>query len=609
MFDQTAYLVMLNAAYDLLGKNAGRLGQQFCEGFMRDYDLANGRQSEANAQHLFSFVAQEASRKYGTASISDEQLFDIIGTYISETFSRYSRSNMGNQGNPFGGNQRGFGSGGFGGSTPFGQSQQAPGFLGGNQRGFGMNTPGKMGPGAHLMGDIERPTPVFQQPVQAAPVSFVAEPQVQVRSNTHTKFNENPLDEFPDTGENYTEVLTGNCWGDENPKNRDIVVMDSHDLKVRDPKYAIRRAEAQHMCILDNPLDVVKDFFKIIPESIKAKPYIYRIHYNHLDTLNIPTSEYIDLCSTIDNVLTINAGDVSFYKSILSSLNTLNKGAWVTISNYLVKHINRGIYLACRLHGHPTTTISIETVDDLEELLSDTFKHSLMSVADGRNKVQKIVESAIYNALGEATGALFTDETYYPTKAIKSSPAFPNELRGVYPDKNLIPDIESPHFTSFVEALEKYELRHRTYLLSRRSVVVTNILGGRVLGNLSNTPMLFDGTIPNFLTKYTMNHLATRVTRGPLPEYKLKNRKIYRDTSHTLEDFYSGNKPYDQDVERVVDLPSYDSLPVDTSIFAVQYGGKPEEYIASIDVFSTLDDNKTVSTMLAKRQVQTMRFV
>lgn len=604
MLDEKIYGSIFNAAHTVLQQNVQTLGNAFCQGFVDDYDIRLGNQNYRNAEHLINYVTQMAQRlNNGSLTIrDDQQLFDITGEYVKTIFNNWVSRQRQTPGFGQGGGMFNNNNGGG-----FGYSQQS-GFMGNQNRNMGFGQQPRMGPSTHLMDDVIEPAgqrqtaqqPQVQQPVQINPKPTTGGlTLVQKDTADMGIFSPNPLDKFASSGLDFHTVPTGDTWGGEYPKHNIIVVTDSVDLKTKGDQFLVRRAEAQHQVILDNPMDVVKDFFNVVPESILADSFMFRILYNHLEVIDVPTVDFEKLRNSLEHVQRSTMNETPFYKYVMNGLNTLQRGPWKALSQYLVKHINRALHLNCRLASQPNTYIQISDIEDLDELLSSTFRHAMTSIPQGRDKIKRIVESAIWNAISANSGMLFNEASNFPVNAVRNSGAFPFGINHVYPDRAAIPNKDNNLFDTFVEKMNQYELSNRTYIVSKRSVIITNILGQQVLPQLHKNPCVFEGVVPALLNKYTISHLDHRMLNDDFVDHPI----LDIDCADSLANFYKE----DSVVNNPISSKTTDKLPVDQTIFAIQYGGDPFDYIASLDVFSTMDTPlPDGNTILAKRPIRTI---
>lgn len=597
MFDSNLYNQILNCAYDTLKENGGKLGREFCEGFMFDHDPGNGRQAESSVMALFNFVMSEGPRRFGSSSLTIDQLFDIVGSYITEIFNRWSSRNR---------------SGGFSSRSSF-LSSNSGGNLFGNNRGSFSNPQRAFSPGSHLGDSEESSRPKSGGLFDTSNKSTITEVAKEVaKANTPTEhFPDHPLDNIPDIGMGYKVVPTYDCWVGETPDNQTITVVKAYDLKIDDPAYTIRRTEAFMHRAVDNEVDVVNEFFKIVPPSIIARPYMFHIHYNHITTIPIETDTYIKLVYDINEICqrNIDTGCLEpFFKTVVRTIGSLLRRDWVAMSNYLTKHINRALYVACRLSNDPFHVLEIDNVDDLKELFGPGINSPLMRSAEQRDIIMNIVDSAVRNAMGENSGAMFK-QIDFPVETMKTSTAFPESLRGVYYDKNKIPYHGEEGYMDFLHAMTRNILTYETYMVSKRTVTITNILGKYVLGNISDTPKMFKGKVCGLLNSVSKQYTNRVVPKGIITPYELP-KDDEETTKNKLKDLYENRPMSDFDVQMPYNIEDETFLPVEHTLFATKWGDNPESYIKVMDVFETIDErNMNTDVILASKKIKSLNFV
>ena len=600
MFDESVYSTILQASYTILKSNGQKLGKEFCEGFMFDYDPRNGQASLRNAETLFNYVAREAQRLNNSMQIRDEeQLFGVVGFFIENIFNRYQSSRRGSMGGGmgFGGNapSSGFG-GGFQGGSMFSQNRSS--------LGFGQQNPPP--PTSHLIDDVMEPgRPISPPPSQStAPtaMSFAApKPQETIVS----KYVANPFDDLSNTGIEFNAVPAQPTWGEELPTDRRIVVSKREILKTRDEKYTINRCSAYHQVILNDQMDVVKDFFDCVPDSTLGSPFLFKIGYNHLDVLEVPTQDFVEIRQKCIDAVTEDP-DAFLHKKIMEVLGTMRRDPWKAMTTYLTQHINRALHLSARLSTNPKLYLQIGEFDDLNDLLSSSFKHSFTTHPEGRHQLEKIVASSLWNALAMNSTVLFGDNNTVPTHAIQSSPAFPFSMEGVYPNKFAIPLPQDAMAETFVEKFQEHELTKRSYVVSKRSVVITNILGRYVLPEISKDPKIITNSVASLLNSCIIPY--TKISVNP-HDVMTADISLVSEThpSDQLEAYYEDPKQHQIDEIENYGRKKPNHFPIDQSIFAVQYGMSPMEYLMALDVFSTIDtQTNSGQTILAKKTIPSL---
>jgi hypothetical protein len=605
MVDQTIYNSMLEAADSLIQRNLATTGRDFANYFMSEHDPRNGPAINANIDRFYRTVLDDIRSQTGGAnSFTTDQLFAAVGRYLKLAFDFFSR------GRP---QQSGYGVG-------YNQQPQPQGYYTGPQPSYNPQQPAGIG---SWQSPAVEPAPFgAYAPQQAQPVQPVSVPKpAEVIPMSQLVADDHPLSDLPESGVDFSEMETGDAWGGEHPRNRTIVVTLSKDVKTRDPRFLIRRLDGQHRVILDDPIEVVKDFFKIAPEALLAKCFMFRILYNHLEIIDVPTQDFVAVRDLVLSGHTDPDVDDPVYRLAMKGLSSLSRGSWKAFSKYLVEHVNRALYLSARLSGKPTLDIQlgpdasgIYSIDDLEVLLSSSFKSSLTAIPEGRTKLKKIVETAIWNALSMNSGALFTgDRKTYPTTDMLTSPVFPYALRHVYPEKTCIPDPENParraHMAEFIKRMNKHELSEKTYIVSKRSVVVTNMFSNSQLNAIGNKATRVDGIIPGMFNRYAPAHLDHVLVRQDFNDYNIvKQIEDHEPEIDTLGLYYSRSENYDQDEDAAVNEKSSHDMAVDQVIFAIPFGSSHKDQLKAFDVLSAMDEgNPSNSAMLVSRKLHQLK--
>ena len=597
MFDENIYVQIFEALRAILAQNMNSLGQQFCNQVLAEYDPRNGQQAAANARHLYKYIVDRTYQTNGSDRINDnQQLFAFVSEYAREIVANAQRQQA--QSRPMGG---GYGGGGMSFGNNGGMSMGG-GMFGNRQQGGMFNQQSRMAPAAHLADDTVTSTPTAQaQPMTAPPMAAAA--PVSIVTPVDVKMVPNPLDDLPDQGVSFTPVDSRPIWGDERPKDNRIVVVRRDDLKTPEGRFTIAQMGGYHQLLLDNPMQVVRDFFDVAPDSLLSQLFMFRIGYTHLKVIDVPTDDFVAFRNKCAEAMQQEDQPI-LYKKILDALNTMSMGSGRALSQYLVEHINRALYLAVRVSEKPNVVIRLKQFDDLQELFSPGFKHRFTSQPEWRRTMERIVGVAIWNAIGLNTDVMFTDGTI-PTHTLQTSPAFPYSMNNVYPSKFAIPVDSEENAEKFLAKLREHELSKRAYILSRRSVTITNILGGKVLPRIGSEPTVVDGTAASLLKMMALPYAnidTSQQNRATKIDYFLSED----NPADQLEGYY--NNPQGEDgatIERIKRPAVY--LPADQTIFAVQYGVKPEDYLMALDTFSTLDQSiQQGPTILAKRKTPTI---
>ncbi len=583
MINTQAYNRIFQAAHALLNQNAAQLGQDFIQRFMVDHDP---RGSSSMISTFYNFVVQMAQRlNNGQAEVkSDDQLFGIVGDYISQIFQRYQQQRMMTQ--PY---HQGF-------SSPMAQPMQMS-----YSPGVALNTSVPAG-GVHLVDDTIGANKPMAVPMTAPQTSQVVPTASALPLTPSTgsapMYQDNPLDVLIDQHPEWHGVATKASWGIEQAKDNRIIIAHAEDLKSRESSLIVKSLIGYHQVIQNDPLEVIKDFFQIAPDSFLSNNFIFKIHYHHLDIIDVPTKDFIQVR---EKCLESHSKDPQgfLHKKVLEAMDSMPRGPYKAMAGYLVHHINRALYLNCRLATSLKASLKINDVEDLNELLSSNFKSSFTSLQEGRYLLERVVGSAIWNALLMNTDILFQDD-HIPTHALQISPAFPFSIKNVYPNKFAIPTSSEEQAEYFLDNLRKEELSKKSYLLSRRTVVLTNILGKHQLPKIGNKPLFFNDTISRFLSNFEIPFTKLDPLRAAELITPVKPYVSDEYPSDQLTDYYSNREEFDAEEQRRFSNIRQNNLPVDQAMFAFQYGMSPKDYLLSFDVLSTFDKSPEGQVLLLK---------
>lgn len=599
MLDSSMYNVVFQALHDILRRNVSKLGRDFCDNFLSQYDPNNGISAQNNAQQLLNLLEQTARNASGGQSsrISQDQLFAWLGEFIEKNYQNYASAmqNRGGGGGGFGFNQGGFGGSPMGGG--FGMQQRSNGFgMGGGFGSTGGFGQGPRPPVGSSFGDVVEPggarpqqtqTPAPQQPAQSFTTQSAFAPMTSTQPAV--AYSSNPLDEVSEGGVEFRPVSASLDWGGIRSGDNRIVVARRDELKTTSAKFTVNHVTAFHQYIQNDPMDVVRDFFAVVPDTTLGSPFLSKIIYHHLEILDLPTAEFLDVRNKCIEAVRQDR-QVILHKQITAILDTMQRGPWKVITSYLVGEVNRALRLAARLSSEPSTYVKIGAFEDLDDLLSSSFVHPFTTLPEGRHKLDLIVGTALWNALVMNTDVMFADdEQDFPTHLIQMSPAFPSSMEGVYPNKFSIPLNSEDSMQQFKSRLNEVELSKKTYLLSRRSVVITNIFGKKVLPQIDDTPKVINTPLSQIINRVMM----------PYTNINIGHRDVMHDESlmadetnpsEQLMQYYENPEAMRKDeIERYSRIPNVD-LPVDQTIFAIQYGVDATKYMKALDVFTTLDE-------------------
>jgi hypothetical protein len=604
MFDHVFYNNILQAAHNILQANIANVGADFARVFMSDF-TPNNQQTMANAQGLFNHVVNYGRQvnPNGGGQINQDQLFQVVGQFVEHIFNQYKQRMA--QNTTFGGfngyqmqpqmnSSGGMFGGGIGGGSIFSQGGRQGGNFGGQ--------PQRPMAGSHLGDDLPSktnftPTPTASKSV-FAPDAPNGGPVLPVAPLTPAvEYVTNPLDTLPDGDVAFSNVTAKKSWAGERAKDDRIMIGERIDFKTRDQQFTVQAAISYHQEILDDPMQVLRDFYAVAPNSLLGTVFFYIVNYNHLDVLDVPTKDFIQVRDKCIEAVE-NDPDGMIHKHLINKLQTMQMGSYRALTNYLVKHVNRALYLAFRLSTKPGTSVQITTFDDLNELLSSSYTSSFTNHPDGRYKLETIVSNAIWNALVKSVDVMFEDGETVPTHAIQSSPAFPYSIDGVYPNKFAIPVTDSPDAPEFMKALNDKVLVEKTYLLSRRRVVITNVTNKTILPSLDKKPKLISTPIADIFHMAQCGLPFSDPNQSSLDRISVEPYASEVHPTDQFKNYMADPKEYNE--KEMQRFGKYQSalLPVDQTIFAVQYGVDPHQYLQAVDVFTTIDDQRNGNAVI-----------
>lgn len=590
MFDQSMYNNYVNAAFQILKDNLHRFGKNFADEFMIHHDPQKGQIAHTGMQNMYNNVTQILhNMSNGTGQYNTDMLFQAVGQYITAVYDSWLQKQ--NQ-------TRGFGGGGFGTSGGFGRST---GFSSGG--GFGSGGFGTPRPtvGTHFIDStLESTQPISMQ--QTAPMTTSA--TVVVPEVSMAVFSDNPIEHIDDNTS--FNVISGSPnWGSARPSDESISLMKRSTIKTPDEKINISVCDGFNKTYFDNPMDVVRDFFRVVPDQFLAEHFIFRLYYNHVERIDISTLDFLEARNKFVDGVTQSRGE-DVYRIILGILDSMVKGPSKALSDYLLRHINRALELSLGMAEFPVLRIKFTQIEDLDELMGTNFKSKLLEVPHAKEKITTIVNTAILNALSAYSDVMFTDQKSRDIDIIRSSKVFPHSIFKVYPNKAVIPSSGTPGADKFFEAMEINELSKRTYVRSIRSVLITNILGGKALGSVTDKPTLVQGKVPNILNQYLLNH-QTNLSIDPL----CREYDIHDDQSAEEEYRTYLENPGKYEMAELSKIADFDSvkLPVDQNMFVIQYKTSPHTYLGSFDLVTVMDHPKDRPfTLLAKSKVADLKI-
>lgn len=600
MFDTNIYNTYFDAAYQILQNNVNSFGQQFCQEFVTAHDIRTGnRYSQNSVQQMYNSVTQYIQRiTNGAPSFDTQTLFNVMGEYLKHTFSEWQRSMAQRQ------NTGGFGGGGFsrpaGFSSPSGGFGQPSGFGGG---GFGQP---RQTAGSHFIDSgVATPPPPSQQSsfTNSAPVAANTNPIQEIKIMPNV--SPNPLDDLHGQTIDLNTKAAAPNWGNTEPHDSSIAMMAKTTIKSADQKVFINAYDGFEMTYFDNPMDVVRDFFRVAPDQFVAEHFVFRIFYNHVECINIPTLDFLEARKKFIDSLNSNSG-ASVYSTVRSILDKMMHGPSMALADYLVKHINRHLKLSFGMAELPQLRISFGAIEDLDDLLGTTFNHKLLEVPGARDQIISLVNNAILNALTCYSDVMFTEENGRDIDIIRSSKVFPHSIANVYPSKDVIPSSGSPEAEKFFELMQVNELSSHTYVRSIRSVIVTNILGQAVLNTISDKPTLISSQIAAVLGTHTLNH-HTRLSNEPQCRYY--DTDVYATAEEDYREYINNPEKYSLDrLNKVVDF-NEPTLPVDQTVFCIQYKTSPKDYLVALDLCTVMNKpSDRPYTLLSKKNIVDLKI-
>lgn len=581
MFDAHFYSQKILPAVDaVLRNNMNSLGQYFANEFMGEHDLNNTVNPNVarNCQQLFAFVASEAQRmNNGNMTVNDQQLFQIVGVYIQNIYQAWASRQQ----------QPAAMGVGYGQATMGSSFARPSGGMGAQGFGSFNNRPAT----PQLNGDIIGPgsAKTSQMPAQTGmSPSSMSPVSVPVNTSLDVNYTHNPLDELQANPVSLTPVADQKNWGMTPAKDRSLTIMQQQVLKSSDEKFVIRKYDVWARVYTDSELDVVKLFFDGIPNRVLAETFVVRMFYNHVEELAIGTEDFVKVRDEFVKALEKNR-EVSTYHTIIGILDKLAHGPRMVMARYLVEHINRALRIGIGMESSPGTRVKFDQIEDLEELLGPNFDIPLLQVPKARELITLAVNNAVFNALSGYSDVMFADEKTFDPSIIKTSNVFPFSLDKVYPTKAIIPDAESPLFSQFFEAMQQHHLVNKTFVRSIRSVVITNILGQQALREITDKPKAITGQIPSLLNAYLRPlFLSPNRITSVCSEYDELSATGEGDGSD-YQAYLSNPQEYQRGEDDQLSSNPLPGLPVDQSIYAIQYKKSPYEYLLALDLLSTMD--------------------
>lgn len=573
--------------------------REFAQRFANDFVAMhhpNDPRSAQNVSALYNHtISQYNHFQNGQGPISPNDLAKYIFPYIEREFrSWYQQVSARGPG-------VGMTPGGYGGYS-------GGGYSGGSVSG-GYVAPGRVShtPGSHLSDDhTPSPAPAPTQQT-AAPATTTAGPVTGAFTvSPSTTFTNNPLDVLMNEKIRFNTVKAEANWGTDGvaqPKDDSIVIMDHRVIQSQDDKFSIERFHGFKRAYFNDPLDVAKDFFHIVPDTVLAVPFIFRMFYNHVEEIDISTESFLHVRDEFLAKLNRPGRAPSVYNVLKEVLNSLNYGATRAVSKYLTRQINRALFLACRRSERPEEYIEFEQIEDLEELLGSSFQNPILNVPNGRSAIVRLVNTAILNSFAGMTDVMFKRLTVRDVEIVKSSPVFPDEMAGIYPNKTIIPSGSMEEAVAFFAEFKEKRLNTKTYVRQIRSVIFTNILGQSVLSTLQDQPQAYSGEVPGLLNAFALDFFSEFDSNPDgleMYDFGVSSDSVKEEYDAYLRD----PETYVSDERTKFSDRAIPELPVDQTIFAIQYKKDPKQYMQPVDLCITLDgDPGDGQTYLAKAKV------
>ena len=601
-FDQAYYTgTIMEVVTQYLSNNRNRYGSDFCRMFIDEHNINNGPATHNNAMNLFNFVANVMMNLNGSLQASPEQLFQIVSQYVEEICRIHTQNTQRQQ-------PSGFGAGGFGRST-FGQPNSG---FGQQPNGFGR--PGGFGSGGFNQRSSPRDdslAPLAKPQPQSAPQPQAAAPVIAtpIQAPAAQDYTINPLDDIAShkDGVDLHTVDSAFNWGANSPGDDSIAIMYNSTYKSADHRYVIHDMKGYYRAYVNNETDVVDAFFKAVPKELLAENFIFELFYNNVEEIGIPTKDFLEIQ---DIFLKAMERESTAYKAVIKVLETMVHRPRVAITTYLVREINRVLYKCCRMSDNLGFTIKFSQIEDLDDLLGPEFSHAILDIPNARTSIQDIVNNAIKAALSGYSAPMFvTRKDPMIPDIIRTSPAFPFSMDGVYPTKTIIPSYGDSTYDQFYDALDQKVLAEKTFVRSVRSIVVTNTMGRNELSKIGDGATRVHGFIAGLLSSYRTEY------RGSIGISR--NETSYLDETFLNDipekdytDYLADPRKYaGQMISRFSenDAPRY---PVDRTIYAIQFKKSPTEYIKALDVINTINEpRERTSAVFAPKKITHLNFV
>lgn len=581
---------ILPAAKDVLSQNLSQVGDHFANEFMNTYNARNNFQ---RAAEFSDYIANLTQRQNGNQQIRDaQQLYAFVEQFITLVFQEYQAQAQRQQSH--------FGRSDFGGGGA--TSFRGGGFGSGNRGGGhvgGFGSRAMPTPGAHYDdGDDENPSTARRQTqARSAPNASSGEKTVSAPQITMgVDYTVNPLDTFDPKKDELEQVEQEPTWGYDT-KDPSMVILSRHVATSKDRRYVINSLVGFKRSFFSNELEVAEAFFHAAPDSFLAESFVFRLFYNYVEVVDAPTETFMAVRKKFLEDLG-DGRDTSVYATIKAAIGQLQYDARMAIASYLVRHINRALFLNFAASNIPHGYIKFTQIEDLEEVLGTGFDNPILRVADSRDNLRKIVNHAILNCMAGYSDVMFTNFSKSEIEIVRTSSVFPDSIAKVYPDKTIIPG-EDEGQQRFYEAMRDHVLNHKTYIRQVRCAVFSNIAGKEVLSKIGKDRTLISGFVPALLSGYALDYQAPfNLNREGLSAFDFG--------LETEEDQYAMyvNNPHDYTRRENASYRNNraPTLPVDQTFFLLQYKTSPMRYLLAADVSLPMDRTASAGTALINRK-------
>jgi len=601
--DRVFYNKMLQGAADILQQHIADVGREFAEGFMISHNPDTG----PKVQGLTNYLITQMRRLNGRDTfVSDQQFYDVMFNYIKEVFNAWKIDMQRQQGGGFGmtGGNPGYG---FSGGTPsIGRSTAhlSGGSLGGGLSG---STPSING-----VRDIDavraEQARAAAAPPPVAAASFTAPSATQ--GFGMTSYVDHPLDKFQGKPVNLSKASEQLNWLGNTTTDRSIMLMRRWAHTAPEMPY-IQMGQALARVYYDNELDVIKNIFKVVPKEFTSGLFCLEVFYNHITVLDMPTKDFASARDALTHAIREHNpkfdDTLNVYAVVMDVMNQMYKGPAKVFSAYLLEAVNRALWGSFGIKQSPKSRITFDDLEDLEVVLT-TFKHPIMDAPNAPTILKETVNVALYNAILGFSEVMFTDPEFPLLDEMKASPAFPYSMAGVYADKAMIPESSSPLAATFTELMHQTYLKQKTVIRSIRSVVLTNILG-QTLRTVQDTPTPIEPGVTDLLRKFAITYSSDAFSDTSVTYMYNNSIKPAVNQEKAWDSYVEDPEEYSTKESEQVSQLKEPSIPVDRTLFAIQYKVDPSQYLAAFKVCSVFDaDEHSQPLQLSKAHIDNLHL-